>query len=485
MRVAIGGFYHETNTFSASKTGLDNFLAYQFAMGQELTTRFRGTNSEIGGMIDALEEAGHHPVPLVFAAAIPSGVVVRTAFDHIMQEMLGFLRSAGPLDAVCLSLHGAASAEGFPDADGTLAGKVRETIGSGTRLAVTLDYHANIGHELIEAADFVTVYRTYPHTDMAERGREAIRVISSSVLPSHCAIRKIPMVTVPLVQATDDPPMRGVMARLDESLHRPAISSNSVAMGFAYADSPNLGATVLVYGNESRAVETEADMLACCLWDSREAFRPSLIPLRELPVRLASIENAPVVVVEPSDNIGGGSAGDGTEVLRCFIESGLGGVIQLADPAAAVTCRSLGTGGDFDMEIGARTDALHGTPVRLCGRVEWVGEVGFRNSGSYMTGFETSMGLTGVIRAGKLRVVVTSLRTMPFDTGVLTAAGIVPEEEKAIVVKSAVAWRAGFGQIAGRALIVDSPGICPANLANLDYRLADGSFWPLETDVTF
>ena len=49
MRVAVGGFYHETNTFSAATTGSDQFRAYQFAAGDEITERFAGTNSEIGG----------------------------------------------------------------------------------------------------------------------------------------------------------------------------------------------------------------------------------------------------------------------------------------------------------------------------------------------------------------------------------------------------------------------------------------------------
>jgi len=68
MRVAVGGLYHETNTFSQVKTGLEEFHAYQYAAGSDMPDRFRGTNSEIGGMIDGLEAAGHQVLPLVFAA---------------------------------------------------------------------------------------------------------------------------------------------------------------------------------------------------------------------------------------------------------------------------------------------------------------------------------------------------------------------------------------------------------------------------------
>jgi microcystin degradation protein MlrC len=117
--------------------------------------------------------------------------------------------------------------------------------------------------------------------------------------------------------------------------------------------------------------------------------------------------------------------------------------------------------------------------------VEWVGEASFENTGSYMTGFTTCMGLTGVIRVGGLRIVATSLRTMPFDRGVLTSVGIEPEAETIIVVKAAIAWRAAFEEIAKRTLIVDTPGICPANLEQLEYRQGGASLWPLNRNLTY
>lgn len=485
MRVAIGGFYHETNTFSVASTGLAEFRTYQYASGSDLPECFRGTNSEIGGMVDGLEDAGHDLIPLLFASAVPSGLITRVAFEHILQGNLSLLEQAGQVDAVCLSLHGAAAAEGLADADGAFVKAVRQAIGPDIRLAVTLDYHANVSADLVAAADFVTIYRTYPHTDMATRGREAVQVITAAHLPAHFAMRKLPAVTVPLVQATADQPMLRLMHRFDLGLSNTATISNSVAMGFAYADSPNLGATVLVYGDDAASVEVEADALSRIVWEAREDLRPDLISLEALSGALAGTSFFPTVIVDPSDNIGGGSAGDGTEILRCLLESGQSAVIHLTDPEAAAECKVLGVGGAFDMTVGARVDTLHGAPLKLGGTVEWVGEATFRNSGSYMTGFVTSMGLAGVIRVGGLRVIVTSLRTMPFDPGVLTSVGITPQDQEVIVVKAAIAWRAAFGPIAKSILIVDTPGICPANLEQLEYHQSDSGFWPLDAAATF
>jgi microcystin degradation protein MlrC len=430
MRVAIGGFYHETNTFSVSRTGLELFKAYQDVAGPKLIEELSGTNSEIGGMIDALEEAGHVAVPLRFASAVPSGMVEREVYDEILRDVLSRLQDASPVDAVCLSLHGAAATDGLTDADGVFVQAVREAVGPNVRLAVTLDYHANISPELISAADFVTVYRTYPHTDMADRGREAVRVITRDTLPAHSAFRKIPAITVPLVQGTHDSPMTAIMETADKAARETGTISNSIAMGFAYADSPHLGATILVYGDDAEAAEGQADLLANAIWAQRDLLQPVLTPLDGLPKTLEGNHDTPIIVVDPSDNIGGGSAGDGTEVLRVLLQTKTPGVISITDPKAAALCETLGLGGHFDMEIGARVDDLHGRPVRARGIVEWVGEASFENTGSYMTGFTTCMGLTGVIRVGGLRIVATSLRTMPFDRGVLTSVGIDPKPKR-------------------------------------------------------
>lgn len=486
MRVGVGGFYHETNTFSAASTGLDQFRAYQFAAGDAIARRFAGTNSEIGGMVDRLAADGHDIVPLVFAAAVPSGPIEPAALEAINGDLCDRLRGAGALDAVLLSLHGAAAATGEPDADGAVVAAVRAVVGRDVRIGVSLDYHANVSARLLEGADFVSVYRTYPHTDMAARGAEVAARTTAASLPPARAVRKLPLVTVPLAQATGDAPMRGIMDLLDRERDRPGISSNSLAMGFAYADSPQLGATVLVWGDNDAACAASADRIAGALWAAREHFEPALVGLDDLPTEIASgAQGGPLVLVDPADNIGGGSAGDGTAILEVLLATGASGTIQLTDPEAVRIAEKAGVGGRFDAPVGARTDALHGGPVRLAGTVERLGEAQFRHTGSYMTGFVTSMGPTATVQAGGLRVVLTSRRTMPFDPGVLTAVGIDPAAEPLIVVKAAIAWRAAFGDIAGRVVVVDTPGICPASLAQLAYRRLDRPVWPIDRSARF
>ncbi|QBK30739.1 M81 family metallopeptidase [Roseitalea porphyridii] len=483
MRVAVGGFYHETNTRARARTRLADFKAYQYAEGTGLAPTFAGTNSEIGGMLDWLEENDHEPVPLLFAAAVPSGPIEHDCYVQLRERFLALLADAGPVDAVLISLHGAAVVDGLDDADGGFVAAVRAAVGAKTPIGVTLDYHANISAALFEAASFVSVYRTYPHTDMAERGREAARITLAPDGPPAGVMRKLPLVTVPLVQATGDPSMAGTMQAFGEALAAPGISSVSLAMGFAYADSPDLGATVLAYAREREQAASVADRLATAVWAQRGALLPKLVTLEALPAALASDQTGTTVVVDPSDNVGGGSAGDGTAVLETLLAAGLGGVVVITDPDAVAEAETAGPGGAFDAAVGAKADTLHGRPVRFKGLVQWLGDASFTNTSSYMTGFVTRMGRCAVVSNGKLHAVLTGRRTMPFDTGILTAVGLDPQAQPVIVVKSAIAWRAAFGPLARRVLVADTPGICPARLRAEHYSKARRPIWPLDPDV--
>ncbi|MEZ4507741.1 MAG: M81 family metallopeptidase [Thermomicrobiales bacterium] len=80
-----------------------------------------------------------------------------------------------------LNLHGAMVAEDTPDAESEILRRVRATVGYEIPIAVTLDFHANIGQEMIALATIVTTYDTYPHTDAAERAMEAVGLLQRTV----------------------------------------------------------------------------------------------------------------------------------------------------------------------------------------------------------------------------------------------------------------------------------------------------------------
>ena len=483
-RIVLVGLYHETNTFSATTTGLDLFERYQFVSGGDLVPRYRGTGTELGGAIGEIERRGDSAVGVLFASAIPSGPITGECLDALLSRIDTGLREAGPYDGVVVVLHGAAAAVGVPDVDGAVLDAVRAVVGA-TPLVATIDFHANVSARMVAQADAIVGYDTYPHVDMAERGAEAVALLLSLIggRRLHKAHRKLPLLTVPQVQSTDEEPMASVMRLVREVETRDGIATATVAMGFPYAESSDLGASVLVYGEEA-AAEAVADELADTIWQVREAFAPVLIDPDAIAGIVGPEAKTPVVLVDPADNVGGGSAGDGTVILDRLVKAGVdGAVIVMCDPAAAASAAELGVGATFSGPIGGGTDRAHGAPIAITGRISYVADSSFVHSGPYMTGVRTQMGLTAIIDVGGLRIVVTSLRTMPFDIEQLRCLGIEPADCRVIVVKSAIAWRAAYGAVARSVFTIDTPGICPSNLSRLPYRNRPRPVLPLDPDA--
>jgi microcystin degradation protein MlrC len=386
------------------------------------------------------------------------------------------------------SLHGALVAEGEAHADAALVIRLRAAVGADVLLAATFDIHANLSPALFAAADLLIGYDTYPHTDMAARGREAAAglagILASGRRPAK-AFRKLPLLTVPQVQATAETPMREVIAELHALEAMPDVLTASVAVGFPYADVPQQGVAVVAYGEQQAAVEAAAERLAAALWVRRHAFVPALVPADDAVRQALAGPPGPVVLVDVADNVGGGAPGDGTVILAALLAAGArDAVVVLWAPAAARACAALAPGARFRGTVGG-SDHRHGPPFELAATIERAGPVEYRRRSSYMTGQQVRLGQVAVIQAGGVRVVLTEQRAMPFDADHLRVVGVRPEAQRILVCKSAIGWQAAFGEIATRHIFVDTPGICPSDLRRLAYRNGAAACFPLDPDATW
>ena len=126
-------------------------------------------------------------------------------------------RRPGPLDAVYLDLHGAMVTEHLDDGEGEILARVREVIGKDLPLVVSLDLHANVTPEMVEHADALIAYRTYPHVDMAETGRAAARHLALLLQTKQKfakAFRQLPFLIPISWQCTNDQPTKGIYQKL-------------------------------------------------------------------------------------------------------------------------------------------------------------------------------------------------------------------------------------------------------------------------------
>ena len=118
----------------------------------------------------------------VSAHATPGATVSREAFDHIA----GIICAAATehratLDGILLSLHGSMVPSFCEDGEGELLRRLRAIVGPDLPIAVTLDLHAMVTPAMVEQAQILVSYKTYPHIDMREIGAQAGRLLDATL----------------------------------------------------------------------------------------------------------------------------------------------------------------------------------------------------------------------------------------------------------------------------------------------------------------
>jgi microcystin degradation protein MlrC len=477
MRIAIGGIMHESNTFAPLPADRQRFEEGSLARGKALLDVWREAHHEMGGFIAGSEAIGYEAVPTVMAWATPSGPVDDEVLDEVVAEIAE--RTCGSADGLLLALHGAMVTARHPDADGEILRRLQAALGPDLPIVATLDYHANVCPAMVEHADAIVGYQTYPHVDQRAKGLEAAalmaRVVRGEVQPTT-ALAKPPLLVPLLGQETDREPMRSLMGLARAAERRPGMLSVSLMAGFPYADVAEMGPSVIaVADRDGSLARTVADELAARMWEVRQAFRvPCPGPHEAVRLALES-DRRPVVLVDLGDNIGGGSAGDGTVLLSELIHAkARDAVVVLYDPEAVGAAREAGVDGRFERAVGGRVDRLHGDPVFVRGVVRsihagtWVEDLPRHGGRRY-----NDQGPTAIVELeGPIRLVLNSLRTPPFSLGQLTSLGIDPRHQAILVVKAAVAYKAAYGPIAGQVIEVDTPGLTSPDLTRFTYHHA-------------
>ena len=486
MRVFIAMLSHETNTFSTLVTDRAQFEVRELRYGGELLEVYRGTATCLGGMIDGASAHGLTLLPSLAAAASPAGRVTRTFYEDAKRRLCADVRAAGRLDGVLLDLHGAMVVEDVDDGEGDLLTAVREVVGPATPVGVTLDFHANVTSAMVRQATLLHGYKTYPHVDMRERGREAADrladVLAGRVRPT-VAYRQPPLLPPIASQRTAEGPMRRLYDLADEMERDPRVVTVSVFAGFPLADIHDAGLSIYVATHDDQALADRlADRLEAGAWEHRREFVHRAVPVREAVAQALACAERPVVLADIADNTGGGAAGDGTDILRELlrVDAPAATVACLWDPAAAAACARAGRGATVTLDVGGKIDDRHGAPVRMTGRVAALSDGTFVHKGPMLTGLPGRLGVTAVLQSGGVKVILISHRWQTLDPEMIRIVGIEPRDERLIVVKSTIHYRAAFEPLAARIIEVDAPGLSSSNLDRFAFTHVRRPIFPLD-----
>jgi microcystin degradation protein MlrC len=459
--------------------------------GEDIIHEWSEAQHEIGGMIEQLKVSGAKIVPLVSAWAMPAGPLEQEAYDDILREIL--TRLAGEsLDGLLLSLHGAMVAQHIRDADGNTVEKIRGVVGPGLPIVMTLDLHANLSPRMIAGVTATTIYRTNPHIDQRERGREAARmlqdIMTGNIRPIQ-ALATPPVLITILAQRTQAEPIASLYGEIETLRKRPGIISASIALGFPYADVEEMGPAFLVVADgDEELARREAQALAESAWRRREEWNMTGTPVSEAVEEIRQTQQTPTTLLEVGDNVGGGSPGDGTVILDALQKAGIHKfLVVLYDPQAVQACLTAGVGQSLSLEVGGKTDRLHGLPVSIRGRVRLLHDGSFEERQIRHGGKRwNNQGLTAVVESPEGdTIVLTSLRMAPFSLEQVRSLGIKPETKRVLVAKGAVAPRAAYEEVSAQVITVDTPGITAANPANFSYHYRRKPMFPFERDATY
>ena len=227
---------------------------------------------------------------------------------------------------VYLDLHGAMVTEHHDDGEGETLARVRKVIGKDVPLVVSLDLHANVSPEMMEHADALIAYRTYPHIDMADTGRACARHLALMLKTKQRfakAFRQLPFLIPISWQCTNDQPTKGIYEKL-AALESDAVPTLSFAPGFPAADFRDCGPSVFAYGKTQADADAAADKLVALVESHEDDFDGRIYSPDDgvrLAMELAKSASKPIVIADTQDNPGAGGDSDTTGMLRALVRN--------------------------------------------------------------------------------------------------------------------------------------------------------------------
>ena len=495
MRIATLGIHHETNTFASNPTTLEVFQhsglqTYGVQRGSEYIEMQRNAQTSLAGFLKAADELDFELVPLIFAATDPAGTISAEAFESLTGEGLQMLREQGPFDGVLLNQMGAAVSEEFPDMDGEFARRVREVVGPGVPVAMTLDLHANVSQQMADETDALVIYRTNPHIDAVPRALDAARLVVEMARDDWRPkkwLEKPPMVVGIFQHDTRERPMKGIIDDLEQVLKRPGVVNASVGQGYPWADVYENGIAFYVLHRDSEEAARDAAVwMAERAWRHRFELNVPNGPTTEEAVSAALATppgNGPVVLLDTGDNIGAGSTGDSTFLLAVAMKRGLRSWLQtIRDPEAAAACFDAGKGALVELEVGGKSDTLHGKPVHISGVVTMLSNGRFEDSGTVHAGWRYfDGGPTAVVETdGGPTVALVSSRVGNMSREQFYSLGYRPEEFDIVVAKGVVSPRPAYQPIARRMITVNTPGATSGDMSHFSFERIRRPIFPLD-----
>ena len=496
FHVLTGSFVHESNTFKKGETTLQDFRDEVLDEGQAALDRFGDVNDELAGFLDIGRAAGWRITHTVSAHANPGARVSREAFDHLA----GIICDAAAaqrdtLDGILLSLHGSMVPTFCEDGEGELLRRLREIVGPDLPIAVTLDLHAMVTEAMVEEAQILVSYKTYPHVDMRVTGRHAARLLDATMrgeIRPRTLRLGLPMLDEANAGRTDVPETAALYVRAAAHEAEPGILAVSINAAFSEADIREAGPTVLVTYDDGAVARAEgiAKGLAETIWDQRASVSNQFLTPEAAAGEALGFDasRGPLVIADYADNPGAGAYGDATALLAALLTAVAtdGALAPMIDPEAAAFLHRHRVGDTVSLALGGKNDpTLGGGPLEVTGTIQHLSDGTYTGDGPILGGITHSFGPTAVLRVDGIDILVVTLNEQMLDLQQVRTFGIEPARLRFLVVKSMQHFRAAFEPVAGKVIVCDSGALATPQAHLRPYVRVRRPIWPLDRGTTW
>ncbi len=479
---------HETNSFSIQETDEAAFMNRYVLMGAKACSERGQANTELAGFLDAGRVHGWHIHHVLSAAAGPSGKVRRTAFDWLCDPIIATIKQH-QFDGLLLGLHGAMDLDFCEDGEGELLRRIRGVVGERMPIAITLDPHANVSVQMCALADIIVSFKTYPHIDIRDTGRQAgeilHRTMAGEIKPRTIRVGR-PMLEEVNGGRTDIGPMIQRISAARAYEDQADVFAVSVNAGFASADVAEVGPTVLVTAQGDFAAHIAfAEGIADDIWNRRHDVLNDYLSVDAAAAIAATYKpsEGPLVIADYADSPGAGGYGDSTDLLRAMLAAGVSDACfgPMVDGEVARELHLSGIGQRVVVTLGGKTDArFGGGPLTVEGELVSISDGRFTGDGPMIRGLHGSFGPTAVLRVGGIEILIVSIARQILDLQQFKAFGIDPQSKSVVAIKSMHHFRAAFEPIAGKVIVCDSGALCTPRYDRLPYRNVPRPIFPLD-----
>ena len=472
-KIAIAGLAIESSTFSPATTNEEDFKA---RTGNDVFDYYPFLS------LDSINRKRAIWIPTLRGHALPGGIVIREAYESLVNKTLEMLKKDMPYDGLFFDIHGAMSVEGVDDPEGDFIKRIRNVIGYETIISTSMDLHGNVSYELAKETDLITCYRLAPHEDAIESKKRAVdnllmRLESGKGKPKYKARIEVPILLPGEKTSTRVEPGKSMYAKVDPVTKSPGILDAAIWVGYPWADEPRNHGVVMVTGDNKNAVGEAAEFLAESFWSVKDEFvfvGPVASFEESINLALKSKE-FPYVISDTGDNPTAGGAGDVTWTLNELLkrsefktENGPS-VVYASIPGPKLTEKAikLGVGKEIEEFVGAEVDDRFSPPIKIKGKIKSI-----KKGDRYA---ETEV----LVQSGSVNIIVTKKRKPYHKESDFLDLGIDPKSTNIVIVKIGYLVPELHNIKKGWTMAL-TPGGVDQDLFRIDYKRIKRPMFPLD-----